>query len=123
MEKPKYTYITKHEGSQSLSVCFLIEAPEPFRIGEKLNEIHEEAYMNGYNWEAFFNYYLQRHHPELTIGMGSDPEAGTYVAYYSLNLENEKKAEKLVEIIEHLVANEEELYEIVQNEGHHIEWD
>ncbi len=116
-----YTAIVKHENS--LSMCFYIESEKPFSIGEKMNELNEEAYMNGYNWEAFFNYYLAKHHPEIMENMENDPEAGMYVAFYDLTPENEKKAQQFVEVIESLIENEERLYEIIKNEGEEIEWD
>ena len=30
-----------------------------------MNELCDEAYMNGYNWEAFFQYYLEQHLQEM----------------------------------------------------------
>ena len=116
-----YVFLSEHESS--ISVYFSIESEKPFKIGEKMNELHEEAYMNGYNWEAFFNYYLAKHHPQIMIEMGSDPEAGSYVAYYKLSDSNKQKAEKLVTIIQKLVDNEDELYRIVKEERDNIEWD
>ena len=41
-----------------INLTFNIEQDKPFDIGEKMNEICADAYMNGYNWEAFFNYCL-----------------------------------------------------------------
>ena len=79
--------------------------------------------MNGYNWDAFLNYYLAKHAPEVLEGLDSDPEAGSYVAYYELSPENERKAEKFVEIIRHLIENEEVLYQVVREEGDQIQWD
>lgn len=38
-----------------INLTFNIEQDKPFDIGEKMNEICADAYMNGYNWEAFFN--------------------------------------------------------------------
>ncbi|MDR0295502.1 MAG: immunity 51 family protein [Prevotellaceae bacterium] len=116
-----YAITVKHE--KSISVCFSIEDDKPFSIGEKMNEINEEAYMNGYNWEAFFNYYLEKYAPDVLVGMDTDPEAGMYAAYYDLTAENEVRAEKFVEIINNLVENEEELYRIVRDEGDNIAWD
>ncbi len=116
-----YVSIVKHENS--LSVCFYLEHNIPFKIGEKMNELNKDAYMNGYNWEAFFNYYLSKNHPEIREKMDTDPEAGMYVAYYELNPENEKKAKKFVEVIENLIENENKLYDIIKNEGDKIDWD
>ncbi|MDR2862112.1 MAG: immunity 51 family protein, partial [Syntrophobacterales bacterium] len=116
-----YATTIKHENS--ISVCFYIEHNKPFAIGEKMNEINDDAYMNGYNWEAFFNYYLPKYAPDVLKDMDTDPEAGMYVAYYPLTSENEARAEKFVEIIRSLIENEEELYRIVREEGEEIEWD
>lgn len=106
-----------------IHVTFYIEHENILEIGEKMNEINEEAYMNGYNWEAFFNYYLEKNAPELLEGMDSDPEAGMYAAYYEVSPENEEKAKKFGKIIEYLVKNEDVLYQIVREHGDEIEWD
>ena len=116
-----YLQFIKNDGI--ILVCFLIEEDKVLEIGDKMNEISEDAYMNGYNWEAFIHYYLKNHHPEILENMETDSEAGTYVAYYTDTPENEKKAEKLAAIIEELVENEARLYEIVRNEGSDINWE
>lgn len=116
-----YASVLKHEGS--ISVCFSIEADKPFNIGKKMNEINQEAYMNGYNWEAFFNYYLPKYAPDIMEGMSTDPEAGMYAAYYDLTPENETRAEQFAKAINFLIENEDELYRIVREEGDEIEWD
>lgn len=118
-----YVILLKHENPASLSVCFWIEQDRIMNIGDKLNKINELAYMNGYNWEAILKHYLQLNHPEITEGMGTDPEAGTYVAYYKPSPENEKKAEALVNVIKTLIENEHTLLEFVKKEGEKIEWD
>jgi len=118
-----YLVINKDEELNSLSLVFLIENEKILRIGEKMNELNEEAYMNGYNWEAFFNYYLPKHAPEILRGMEPDSEAGTYLVFYKLNSKNEKKAEKFASIIEDLIENENKLYKIIEDEGELIEWD
>lgn len=107
----------------SISISFNIEDEKILAIGEKMNEINDEAYMNGYNWEAFFNYYLEKNSPELMDDMDTDPEAGMYCAYYDLTPENESEAQKFAEIIKSLIDNEQELYRIVREEGGSIEWD
>jgi len=121
MADKDYVITVKH--ADSISVCFYIEHDKPFAVGEKMNEINGDAYMNGYNWEAFFNYYLSGYAPDVLNGMNTDPEAGMYVAYYDLTFKNEARAERFVEIIRHLVENEDELYRIVREEGENIVWD
>ena len=119
----KNNYISILKIEDIISLSFDIENDEILTIGEKINEINESAYMNGYNWEAFFNYYLPKYAPDVFEGMDSDPEAGTYVAMFDNTPENELKAERFVSIIHELIENEEELYRIVREEGMNIVWD
>lgn len=120
-DEPDYTAVIKHE--DSVSVCFYIEHEKPLAVGEKMCEINENAYMNGYGWAAFLNYYLSKHAPDVLDGMDADPEAGMYAADYDLSAENEAKANKFVNIIKGLIENREELYRIVREHGDEIEWD
>ena len=116
-------YVLTSRYENQISVVFHIEADKPFAIGEKMNELNEEAYMNGYNWEAFFDYYLRKHAPDVLENMNPDPEAGMYAAYYDPSPENLARAKKFVDIIINLIENEEELYHIVREEGDKIEFD
>lgn len=118
-------YIAKYKNNETntIFVCFYIEQNKITTIGEKMESINEMAYMNGYNWDVFLNYYLEKNHPGILKGMYSDPEAGTYIAYYEANPENNEKADELMEIIEDLVENESKIYKIVKEEGEHIRWD
>lgn len=116
-------YVKIHKSDDKITVWFYNEDDKPFAIGEKMCAINENAYMNGYNWDAFFNYYLSENAPDILDGLDSDPEAGSYAAFYALTPENEVKAEKFVEIIISLIENQEEVYRIVREEGDEIEWD
>ena len=106
-------YVKINKTDDRIDLWFLNENDEPFAVGEKLYAINENAYMNGYNWDALFQYYLAK----------NDPEAGSYVAYYDMTDENEEKAERFAEIIVSLIKNEEELCRLVREEGDEIEWD
>lgn len=116
-------YIKINKSDHGIDVWFYNENDKPFAIGEKMNEINEEAYMNGYNWDALFNYYLAKYAPDILEELDSDPEAGSYAAHFALSEENEKRAERFVEMIISLIENEEELYRIVREKGAEIEWD
>lgn len=116
-------YVAINKSDDHIHVWFYNENDKPFAIGEKMCEINDQAYMNGYNWDAFFNYYLEKNAPELLEGLESDPEAGSYAAFYDLTEENEKKAQRFREIIISLIENEEELYRIIRECGDEIEWD
>ena len=116
-------YVAVNKGEDYIRLWFYNEMDKPFAIGEKMYEINDAAYMNGYNWDAIFNYYLEKHAPELLDGLDSDPEAGSYVALYKSSPENEEKAERFAAIIRNLIENEEELYRILREEGDDIAWD
>ena len=92
-------------------------------VAEKMEELCQDAYMNGYNWEAFFNCYLAQNAPELLEDMHTDPEAGMYVAYYDLTPENEAKADKFNELIHKLVEEPELLYDFMREHAWDVEWD
>ena len=116
-----YVKILKY--GKIINLTFYIEHDKPFEIGEKINGIYEKAYMNGYNWEAFLNYYLEKKSPEVLEGIEMDPEAGILTAYYDNTLGNEEKAEKLKNMIIDLIENEEKLYKVLKDEGSKINWD
>ena len=53
-------YIHTHKHENSLSLTLDVGANKVYVIGEKMNKIHEMAYMNGYNWSAFLDFYLKK---------------------------------------------------------------
>ncbi len=116
-------YVSVHKYDDDIGVTFYIEEEKILNIGDKMNAICEDAYMNGDNWDAFLNYYLEKNAPELLEGLESDPEAGLYSAYYSYSEQNAKKAEKFAELIQSLIENEESLYQFLREEADNIEWD
>jgi hypothetical protein len=119
MPSREFVFISK--GGGNVSVCLV--ADRLVTLSDKMQAVNDAAYMNGYNWEAFFSHYLSRHIPDLLDGMKTDSEAGTYVAYYPLTPQNEAKAERFADLIRQLVGNEDELLRIVREEGDEIEWD
>ena len=116
-------YVSVYKYDKWVGVSFNNEHDIPFAVGEKMNGENEMAYMNGYNWDAFFSFYLAQNAPELLEGLDRDPEAGSYAAYYKLSEENERKAQRFAEIIASLIENEDELCRIVREYGDEIEWD
>ena len=107
------------------NVSLMLQASdEPvMALGEKLGALCPDAYMNGYNWEAFFRYYLEQNDPDILTDMKTDPEAGMYVAYWSLTEENEARAKRFEDIIRVLAEDEEALCRLVREHGGEIEWD
>jgi len=116
-------YIEIFQDDSEISVTFIIEYDEILAIGNKMEEINENAYMNGYNWEAFFYSYLEQNAPELLEDYDTDSEAGTFVAFYPATTEGERQAKKLAKLIESLVENEEMIYQFIRDYGDDIEWD
>lgn len=116
-------YVKVHKSDNRIDIWFYNEDDKPFAIGEKMYAINEEAYMNGYNWDAVFKYYLAKYAPDVLEGLDSDPEAGSYAAYYERTTENEGKAQKFADMICSLIENEEELYRIIHEDGDKIQWD
>lgn len=104
-------------------VIFDVTTQKVMGIGAKMEEICPEAYMNGYNWDAFLTYYLQKQAPDLLVGMDPDPEADMYAAHYAQSAENEARAAKFVELVNALLENEDEIYKLIREEGGQIEWD
>lgn len=89
-----------------------------------MQELVEDAYMNGYNWDAFLNVYLKYNAPEILDVFESDPEAGMYSSYTEeVTEDNKALAQKLADIIEHLIENEQEIYDFLEQYGEEIEWD
>ena len=120
----KYEYVQIYtNGYGNIVLLFEDEKEKPLAVGLKMYEINREAYMNGYNWDAFLNYYLAENAPDILQSIDSDPEAGTYAAYFAENEENEEKAKRFANIIISLIENEEEIYKILQEKGDKIEWD
>ena len=107
----------------NMDLTFFITNEKVFKIGEKINEINEDAYMNGYNWEALFNYYLEKYDPAIFEQIETDCEAGIYVAYFELTENNKKIVNKFASIIENFIENEEKLYNFIIEEGINIDWD
>lgn len=114
-------FATKHEHDDQVSVYFNIEADKVIAIGQKMEAINEQAYMNGYNWEAFLNHYLETNQPELLAGLDTDSEAGTYVALY--DKADADKADKLIGVINGLVNDPDKIYSFLEEKGEDIEWD
>ncbi|OWU90158.1 hypothetical protein APR43_13850 [Flavobacterium sp. NLM] len=78
--------------------------------------------MNGYDWESFLNYYLKKNYPDVLMNMNTDPEAGMYVAFYDFGIDNEKKADKLVDIIIDFIENERDSLQKIKEDGKLIQW-
>ena len=116
-------YVQVFPLGESIEVLLSAEHEKILALGEKMNAACEDAYMNGYNWEALFRYYLEQNDPDILTDMKTDPEAGMYVAYWPLTEENEARAKRFEDIIRALAEDEEALCRLVREHGGEIEWD
>ncbi|MDE6678038.1 MAG: immunity 51 family protein, partial [Ruminococcus sp.] len=66
---------------------------------------------------------IEKYSPDVLENMDSDPEAEMYVVYYENTPENNVKVKKFAEIIEYLIENPDDIYEIVRQHSDEIEWD
>ena len=123
MSETDYVKMFQSEDGTKINIIFDVVDDTVMAIGEKMNAISKEAYMNGYNWEAFLNHYLAKNAPEVLEGLVADPEADMYAAFYEATQENWEKAGKFVEIIRSLIDNQKELFRFLQEEDAEIEWD
>lgn len=108
---------------EDVAVILYIENDEIAAIGEQLSQINENAYMNGYNWEALINCYLEKNRPELLGAFESDCEAGMYAVYCENNDEGNRNAESLASLIISLIEDKNKLFDFVREYGDEIEWE
>lgn len=116
-------YIRIMHYNDDFGIFFEVEDDEILALGERMNEVCEDAYMNGYNWDALINCYLSENAPELLDGLDADPEAGSYSEYYSGTDDNEGRAKRLADIIISLVSDEKKLFDFLRTHADDIEWD
>lgn len=107
----------------SICVTFYIENDDIMSIGEKLEEINKNAYMNGYNWEALLNCYIENYAPDLSDTYDTDSEAGMYSAIFNNDADGEAAAQAMADIIISLIENENKLFDFVSEYSDEIEWD
>jgi len=106
-----------------VSVVFYVEDEKVMEIGQRLEEINENAYMNGENWSAVLTKYLEVNDLEAAELMDADPEAGLFAAYFALSDEGRDAAERTAEILRSFVTSPDVLYGFVEQYGDEIEWD
>ena len=98
------------EMDDCIAVSFDAGDDKIMAIGTKMQEMYEAAYMNGYNWEAFLNAYLEQNAPDILEELDSDPEAEIYSVYINDTGDAGKAAaERLKKILDDLFDNEDEI--------------
>jgi hypothetical protein len=107
----------------SISLCVYNENKGLFELGERINARFEEAYMNGYNWDALIQFYVASLDPALMAEIESDPEAGMYSAYMSFSPENLAKMKRFESHVRAMVTDEAVLMKFIEDHCDEIEWD
>lgn len=116
-------YINIEKFDDCIDLAFYIESEEVMAVGEKLEEINENAYMNGENWGVLLDFYIEKNAPELIDTYEVDAEVGMYAASFENSPEGEKAAQAMADIIISLIDNEDMLIDFVSEFGDEIEWD
>jgi hypothetical protein len=107
----------------SISVCVYNEHNGLFALGEKINAKFEEAYMNGYNWDAIIRFYVAKADPDLMNEVNTDPEAGMFSAYMNYSPENLNKMKRFESYVRTMLADENALIAFIEENRDKIEWD
>ena len=107
----------------SISVYVYNEHDELLALGKHINAKHEEAYMNGYNWDALIRFYVGQKDPELLAEVETDPEAAMFSAYMNYSPENLGKMKRFEVHVKTMLSNNDELIAFVNANSDKIEWD
>ncbi|MCP4147096.1 MAG: hypothetical protein GY757_05035 [bacterium] len=107
----------------SISVCVYIENDGIFEFGERITEQFDEAYMNGYNWDALITFYVNSVDPDLMAEVDTDPEAGMFSAYMKFSQDNLVKMKRFESHIRTMLADEKTLLKFIADNYEAIEWD
>jgi hypothetical protein len=107
----------------SISVCVYAENDGLYQLGERINARFEDAYMNGYNWDALIRCYVASLDPALMDIIEADPEAGMYSAYMSFSPENLEQMQRFETNLRTMLADEAALMQFIETHYEDIEWD
>lgn len=120
----KLKYLKVISTPDYIDILFIVESKKIMKIGEEMQKRCEEAYMNGYNWEAFFNAYMKINCPEILEKLKTDAEAGSYsIIFEDVNEQTRSMSKQLFDRIKSLVENEQLIYDFMENHNTEIEWD
>lgn len=111
------------QGGELIQVCVYNEMEGLFELGERINARFEDAYMNGYNWDALIRFYVSTVDPDLMAEVETDPEAGSFSAYLSDSPENLEKMRRFESHVRAMVADEQALMKFIEDHCDEIEWD
>ncbi len=117
-------YLNINERPNGIDVLFDIENPKVMAISEEMNNRCSVAYMNGYNWDAFWKAYTFHNNPEILRVMETDPEAGSYSALFDgEDEETISLAKRFADIVKEAIENEDQIYDFLEKHKDEVEWD
>lgn len=116
-------FLTIIKENNMIEICLYIDHDKVINISKHINEICNTVIMNGYNWEVLLHTFMNKNMPELLDGMDTNSEAGIYSVFYKHSEENIEKANKLVDIINGLIENEDALYQFIREYKSNINWE
>lgn len=73
--------------------------------------------------EILIEIILKKEHPELLIGLETDPEASLYFAYYEQDYDSEERSKKLFEVVKNYLDKKIKLNNFIQKYEDDIEWE
>lgn len=106
-----------------IQVCVYNEMDGLFELGERIHARFEDAYMNGYNWDALIRFYMSTVDPDLMAEVETDPEAGSFSAFLSDSPGNLEKMRRFESHVRAMVADEQALMKFIEDHCDEIEWD
>lgn len=112
-------YLVVEPNTYETYLVLFVEADKVMEAGQMAAEVNSSAYMNGYNWEALLDFYIEQETPHLSGTYESDPEANMYFATFT----NYSDAEEMADIIMNFVEHPHELAEFVERYGDDIQWE
>ena len=119
-----YNYLNIIEKPDSTDVCLDIENPKVMAIGAEMQKKCSDAYMNGYNWEAFWRTFVCYKNSDILETMETDSEAGSFSAIFDGEDEEMRMlAKEFAEIVRDAIENENQIYDFLENHKGEIEWD
>ena len=108
---------------ESISVCVYSDHERLAALGERINARFDEAYMNGYNWDALIRFYVGKADRGLMDEVKTDPEAGMFSAYIKYSPDNLEKMKRFESYVRTMLADERALMEFIEANRDEIEWD
>lgn len=115
-------YVNINKSDDYINLVFYIDMEKVMAVGKKLEEINENAYMNGENWGILLDFYIEKNQPKFIEQYEVYVEADMYTALFENSPEGEKAVQSMADIIISLIEDENKLIDFVSEFGEEIEW-